>query len=156
MTTETQAHIFFRDHVLPAIQDWQADETAIHKAMLVATNLAHMADYYWNSFSNDNARVFGKGTVKEFREQLEIDCPDYALIRDVCDAHKHLTLNRPSRCITNADQTTTGNMGWGEAKWDDARWDSPEEVVVTDDSGGKHHFIGLVRRTEDMWRNLLT
>jgi len=46
----TEAHIFFRDHVQPAIQDWRADETAIHKAMLVATNLAHMADYFWHSF----------------------------------------------------------------------------------------------------------
>ena len=31
-------------------------------------------------------------------------------------------------------------MGWGEAKWGDARWGSPEEIVVTDDGGGKHHF----------------
>jgi len=93
--------------------------------------------------------------LKEFREQLEINNPDYALIRDVCDAHKHLELNRPSKRVTKAEQTTTGKMGWGEAKWGEARWGSPEEIVVTDDSGDKHHFIVLVCRTEEMWKSLL-
>ncbi|MEP7151781.1 MAG: hypothetical protein ABI856_08740 [Nitrospira sp.] len=155
MATETNAHVFFRDHVLSAIEDWQSDETAIHKAMLVATNLAHMADYYWQSFSNDTGRVFGKRSLSDFRHELETHYPDYALIRDVCDAHKHLELHRSPKRVTRASQTTTGRLGWDEAKWDDARWGSPEEVVVTDDSGEKHHFVGLVLRTEEMWRHLL-
>ena len=58
MATETDAQVFFRDHVLSAIEDWWSDETANHKAMLVATNLAHMADYYWQSFTNDTGHVF--------------------------------------------------------------------------------------------------
>lgn len=155
MVTETEAQVFFRDYVLTAIGDWRSDETALHKAMLVATNLAHMADYYWQSFSNDTGRVFCKRSFSDFRQQLETDYPDYALIRDVCDAHKHLELSRSSRRITRASQTTTGRLGWGQAKWGDARWGSPKEVVVTDDSGEKPHFLGLVRRTEEMWRHLL-
>ena len=156
MATETEAYIFFRDHVQPAIQDWQADETAIHKAMLVATNLAHMTDYYWKSYSHDSAKVFGAQSINDFRSQLITKNPDYALIRDVCDAHKHLELNRTSKRITKADQTTTGKMGWGEAKYGDGRWGSPEEIIVVEDSGEKHHFIGLVGRVEAMWQNLLT
>jgi hypothetical protein len=155
VSTETEAQIFFRNHVLPSIQDWQVDETAIHKAMMVATNLSHMADYFWKSYSGDSNKVLGKKSLKEFREQLEVNNPDYALIRDVCDAHKHLELGRKPKRVTKADQTNVGKMGWGEAKWGNARWGSPEEVVVTDDSGEKHHFIGLVRRTETMWESLL-
>lgn len=155
MAMETEAHAFFRQHVLPAIQDWHADETAIHKAMLVATNLNHMADYYWKSFSHEPHRVFGARSLNEFREKLQADCPAYALIRDVCDAHKHLTLDRSTKRVTNAGQTSTARLGWGESKWGDGRWGSPEEVVVTDDSGEKHHFIALVRRTEEKWKHLL-
>ncbi len=155
MATDSEAHAFFREHVIPAIEDWQSDETALHKAMLVATNLAHMTDYYWQSFCDDPERVFSKDSLSQFREQLEIDNPDFALIRDVCDAHKHLELNRSTRRITRANQTNIGKMGWGEAKFGDGRWGSPEEVVVTDDNGDKHHFVGMVRRTEETWRSLL-
>jgi len=155
MTNQTEVHIFFHDHVIPSIQDWQADETALHKAMLVATNLAHMADYYWKCYSNDARKVFKKASLKDFREQLEITYPDYGLLRDICDAHKHLELSRASKRITKADQTKIGKMGWGEMKWDEGRWGSPEEVVVTDDSGEKHHFVAMVQRTEAMWKSLL-
>lgn len=155
MVTQTEAHIFFRDHVIPSIQDWQSDETAIHKAMLVATNLSHMADYFWKCYENDASKVFGKTSLKDFRDQLEITTPDYALIRDVCDAHKHLELNRATKRITKADQTEVGKMGWGEMKWGEGRWGSPEEIVVTDDSGEKHHYISMVQRTEAMWQSLL-
>ena len=34
-------------------------------------------------------------------------------------------------------------------------WGSPREVVVVDDSGSKHHFRGLVKRTEEMWKSML-
>ena len=137
------------------IQDWQADETAIHKAMLVATNLSHLADYYWKCYSNDGGKVFGKASLKTFREHLETTVPDYALLRDICDAHKHLRLDRSFKRISKADQTNIGKMGWGEAKWGEARWGSPDEVVVTDDSGETHHFVTLVQRTEAMWKRLL-
>ncbi len=155
MSNKSEAHTFYYEHVATAIEDWRKNETAIHKAMLVATNLNHLADYYWRCYSDQPSKVFGKNNLRSFRDHLIDQCPDYGLIRDVCDAHKHLTLDRSSRRVTNADQTTKGRMGWGEAKFGDARWGSPEEIVVTDDDGEKHHFIGMVNRTEGMWQKLL-
>jgi hypothetical protein len=155
MSNETQAHAFWRDHVLPALEDWRADETAVHKAMLIATNLTHMAEYFWESFSGQPERVFGRRAFREFRSKLEEEFPDYAIIRDVCDAHKHLKLMRSSKRVTHSSQTSSGRMGWGEAKFGEGRWGSPEEIVVIDDGGGKHHFIALVKRTEEMWQKLL-
>lgn len=114
-----------------------------------------MADYFWKSYSSNSNKVFGKKSLKEFRDQLEVNNSDYSLIRDVCNAHKHLELDRKSKRVTNANQTNLGKMGWGAAKWGNARWGSPKEVVVTDDTGEKHHFKGLVRRTESMWERLL-
>ncbi len=155
MTEETEAEIFYREHVISSIEDWRGDETAIHKAMLVATNLNHLADYYWHCYRNHPNKNFGKTSLSGFRDYLLEQCLDFGLIRDVCDAHKHLTLDRSSKRVTKANQTSTGRMGWGEAKWGEARWGSPEEVVVTDDSGEKHHFIAIVDRVEALWRELL-
>ena len=126
----SKAQTFYNDHVTPAIQDWRADEIAIHKAQLVATNLNHMADHYWESYQHDSAKVLGQPTIGEFRRELAIHNPDFVLIRDICDAHKHCKLDRPSRKLTHSDQISTGAMGWGEGRWGEARWSSPEEIVV--------------------------
>lgn len=124
MTPVSEAVKFMEDHVLASINDWKKDETAIHKAMTVATNLNHMAEYYWNSYSHNPSRVFGKTTFRDFRVQLELEYPDFALIRDICDAHKHLKLGRPKKRVSKSDQSSVGKMTWGEAKWGEARWDT--------------------------------
>ncbi|MBT4268376.1 MAG: hypothetical protein HN745_00685 [Deltaproteobacteria bacterium] len=114
MTPVSEAEKFMKDHVLASTKDWRKDETAIHKAMTVATNLNHMAEYYWKSYSHIPSRVFGKSTFSEFREQLELNYPDYALIRDICDAHKHLKLDRPKKRVSKSDQSSVSKMTWGE------------------------------------------
>jgi hypothetical protein len=46
-------------------------------------------------------------------------------------------------------------MGWGEAKFNEGRFGSPDEIVVIEDNGEKHHFITIVNRVRDMWQGLL-
>lgn len=149
------AQEFFDQHVTPAISDWQGNELAIYKAKMVATNLNQMADYYFNEFSNDANKVLGVSSPWQFRDALSQQYPDFALIRDIADSHKHVLLSRASRRISNESQTRADHVGWDEAGWDDARWGSPEEIVVVDDCGQKHHFIGIVERVSAMWRSLL-
>lgn len=150
-----RAAAFFVTHVEPSIHDYIKQETVLHRAMAVASNLAHMADYFFDDFSGDPSKVLGATSLKDFRTALCKHSKDFALLRDVCDAHKHLSLNRADRSLTSAGQSTVQSLGWGKAKWGDARWGSPPEVVVVDDSGSNHHFRGLVKRTEEMWKNML-
>lgn len=151
----TEAQRFFEDHVVPAVRDWENNELELHRASLVAANLSHMADHFWHSHSSNSQKVLGARSLKEFREVLSSTSADYALIRDVSDAHKHCKLERASRQITNSSQTTKGSMSWGEAAWGEGRYGGPEEIVVTDDKGQKHHFSSLVRRTMQLWRQML-
>jgi hypothetical protein len=151
----TRAHDFYSQHVLPSIRDWETNETEMHRAMAVATNLSHLADYYRQSYSDAPERLLGARSLGKFKAELARLHAEYGLLRDVADAHKHLKLDRADRHVTSAGQSTTMSMGWGEAKWGQARWGSPEEVVVTDDSGEKHHFRALVQRTLQMWQGLL-
>lgn len=146
---------FFQIHVLPSICDYLEHETELHRAMAVATNLTHLADWFYDEFHRDSSRVLHATNVSHFRKVLSQRSQDYALLRDVCDAHKHLRLDRPDRSVTSAGQSTIMSLGWGESKWGDARWGSPEEVVVVDDFGEKHHFRGLVLRTKKMWEDML-
>jgi hypothetical protein len=155
MSHESKPHRFYRDHVAPSIEDWRADETAIHKAQSVATNLTHLADHYFLGYSDQPNKVLGASSLKDFKNNLAARYPDYGLIRDVCDAHKHVELKRKSRNVTNANQTEIGSMGWGEAQWGEGRWGSPDEVIITDDNGSKHHFITIVSRVQEMWKDLL-
>ena len=126
--TPTRAHEFFATHVASSIKDWRGGETELHRAMAVATNLAHMADYFWESFSElAPERVFGTKSVKAFRVELARMHVEFGLIRDICDAHKHLRIDRPDRHVTSAGQSTVTQLGRGEAKWGEGQWNSPPE-----------------------------
>lgn len=153
MTSTLEAEKYFNNHVLPSYKDWLADELTEHKAMAIATNVCHMADHFWESYSSQPIKVFSQSTIKEYKHHLTMDSFDYSLIRDVCDAHKHCTLNRNSRNLTSSNQTGVDSMGWDEAKWDDAVWDKEEEIVIIDDEGEKHHFKAVIERTISYWRN---
>lgn len=102
---------FFATHVEPSIRDYIKQETELHRAMSVATNLTHMADYFFDDFSSDPTKVLGTTSLKGFRTALSKYSKDFALLRDVCDAHKHLRLDRADRSVTSADQSTVMSLG---------------------------------------------
>jgi hypothetical protein len=153
MANETRAHEQFRDQVLPSIADWRNDKTKVHRATNVATKLAHMADWYWNCFEGESERVLGQSKLEQFRAKLAETNHSFALIRDMCDADKHMVLRRNDRVLTSAGQFQTGRRG--DVSRLEVRWSSPPELIVTDDDGEEHHFGTLVEETEKMWRSML-
>jgi hypothetical protein len=71
----------------------------------------------------------------EYRRRLSQKNVDYALVRDMAKAQKHIHLTRGSPQVSNADQVETRSLGWGEASWDEGLWGSPPQVVVDMDDG---------------------
>lgn len=153
---ETRAHEFMRQHVLPALADWERDEMSEQRAMSLAVNLNQMADYFWHSFQHDSAKILRTSNVGSFRKALRASNRHFALVNDVADAHKHFKLSRDDRYLTSAGQIVIAPMGWGEAKFGEGKWGSPPEVVVTYDDGTKHHFSTAVRSVVQMWTSLLS
>jgi len=137
------------------MNDYLASKTELHKAMAAANNLNNLADWYYAEYSAEPTKVLGATSVSQFRRLLSQHSYDYALIRDVSDAHKHLRLNRPDRFLTSAGQSSVTSLGWGSARWGDARWGSPAEVVIIDDAGKFHHFRALCLRVQEMWEHML-
>ena len=83
-----------------------------------------VALHYW--CDRDRAKVYGvsKKEEEKYRNELAArECSEFALVRDIADAHKHFELDRKPRRLTNPDQTGTGTMGplihsWLSSKFD--------------------------------------
>jgi len=146
---------FYTKHVAPAVAEWQSNVLDERLAMNAAVALNQMADHYYRSFTAGDGRLFGASSPNTLRKVLAKQEPSFALLRDVAEAHKHVTLNRDDRQVTSADQTTVGTMGWGEAEFGYGQFGSPPELVVFLDSNEKRHFSALVDRTVIMWETLL-
>jgi hypothetical protein len=147
--------MFYREHIEPNMRDWEDAPLEQQRAMNLAVSLNQMADHFWHSFGKDPGKVLGATDLPGFRRTLSAQFPEFALVRDVADAHKHFILSRADRKLTDASQATAGSMGWGEAQFGVGQWGSPAEIVVTYDDGTKHHFSAAVRAVRDMWKMLL-
>jgi hypothetical protein len=150
-----KADTFFDDHVIPNFREWSSLPTACSRAMNLAISLNHLADYYWREHQTDLSRPLNAINFGDFRRRLVELTPEYGLVRDVADAHKHFKLDRADRNITHATQAAIGAMGWGDASWGAGTWGGAAEVIVTFDDGSKHHFSTAVLRVMSMWRGLL-
>lgn len=151
----TKAHDFFANDTEPAVAAWLANEQDLRLAKVAAVSLNHMVDHYFHSCAAGDPKLFGASTVGALRTELRNREPAFALINDVADAHKHVTLGRRNRQVTSTDQTSVRPLGYGEAEYGYGRYGGGPEVVVELDSGNKRHFSALVDATLAMWRGLL-
>jgi hypothetical protein len=143
--------LFYREHIIENLREWNTDRLKPHKAMNLALSLNQMADYFFLEFGADPGRVLGATSLEKFREALRAMSTEFALVHDVADSHKHLHLRGKHRIVTNASQATVGAMRWDDAVWDETEWDGAEEMVITLNDGSKRSLEAVVRKTLEMW-----
>ena len=99
---------FFENHVRKNFEAWLADPLAEHLAKNAvgdANVMAARALLYWRD--RDPSRVYGATSEGDYRDALATnECSDFALVRDVADAHKHGSISRKNRYVTRSDQTS--------------------------------------------------
>lgn len=148
---------FFDDHVKPNYEEWLADpldERLAKNAVADANNMAARVFHHWRGL--DPSQVYGVANEGSYRSELAgRECPDFGLVRDVADAHKHVTLHRPNRRVTGANQTGPGAMGWGEAGWGEGVWGGAPQLVVALDDGTKRPLTAIMANVMEMWERLL-
>lgn len=147
--------VYYQRYVLPSLIRWRNEDCELDLAMSVVTNLNNLAEHFFQSFVAGHQRVYGATNVKQFRKEIAERHPDLALIRDICDAHKHAKLDRATAMLTTSDQIDVTSLGFGEARFGEGRWSSPREVVVRLDNGSLRHFRPIVERANQVWRKLL-
>ncbi len=156
-TPRNRSHEHFDTHVLPAFNHWLANPTDIRLAMSAAVALNQMADHFWHGFAgSDPARVYNATSPGTFRSALATQNPEWSLVRDVAEAHKHVKLARPSRHLTSAGQTVVTPTVYGTSAYDTGPSGGTPSVVVTLDDGSTVHFSSVAKRALEMWQSLLT
>lgn len=155
MSETNPARAFFVVHVLPAARESAELPDDLRLAMIAAVAVNQMADHFWHAYQGDEAeRVFGTTTVKGFRAELAKRQPEWAVIRDVAEAHKHVRLDRPSRTLTSASQTEVRTTPYGAGAYGAGPYGGTPSLVVALDNGQLVHFPGLLTKTVAMWEAL--
>lgn len=151
---QDEATKFFKDFVVPGIEDWRKDQVDVRLAMNLANSLNNLVEYYWCVYATIHAdRVFHTHSLKAFRTELSRRNNDIAMIRDIADAHKHLKLDRVDREITNANQTTGQSVGYGQAYG--LCYGGGELLVVTLDDGQERYFSLVAESAFAFWSSVL-
>jgi hypothetical protein len=162
--------IFYNEILQPSCQAFVASPTVEWICKAAVSNADTMAErmfYFWRYIirkdpSSDQdaieaARraILGFTHVRQYREHLANICPDFQLVWDTHDAHKHFELGRPNRALTHADQTGTVPMVWNRMNlpWDRATfsWDDTEVIFVTRDDGQIAPVLGVLSNVMAMW-----
>ena len=149
--SRTRAHDFFELHVAPSIAAWQKHPGDIHLAMSAAVQLNQMADYFWHAYaSSDAGRVFGATSAGTFRKELAARNPEFGLVSDVAEAHKHMKLNKPVRAVTSAGQAFV------EPVFTQAKHAVKKQTVVVKRDDGTKQDLGLtMNQVVQLWKSML-
>jgi hypothetical protein len=148
---------FFENIVKPSYEAWLADHLREWKAKAATSNADTMAErifVYWNN--RDQTHVAGARNPREYRTHLRTNvCPDFGLVWDVHDGHKHATLNRPNRQVTNAGQTGVRHMTYGQVAYNEGVYGGGAEIVIGLDNGSRRELRLVMQNVMAMWEKLL-
>jgi hypothetical protein len=88
---------------------------------------------YWSE--KDKTYVAGAQSAFQYRTHLRQNvCPDFGLVSDVHDAHKHVRLDRANRRVTNAAQTGIRNPTFNEVPFGESVLGGHPEIITAEPS----------------------
>ncbi len=156
--SSSPAQRFFDDHVIPNYNEWLARPTDLRFAMNVTLSLYHMTDHFWHAFNEtEPSRVFDAKEFKGFRDKLKEHNSEYAWIRDIADAHKHmkLTMGIDKRTVKLSEQTKISSTGFGEGAYRTGPFGGGPSIVVELNDGSKRHLSFSLKQVKELWDSML-
>jgi len=149
--------VFFNDFVCRAYGEFLKDPASEYRAKQAVTEANNMAERVWHWFrdSDDSKVCYAEGPTK-YREGLATNvCPDFQLVWDIADGHKHVTLNRRwFRLVTSANQTEARSGGFDPAAFGES-FDTPR-IVITLDDGTERLLAEVLAQVMAMWEDIVT
>ena len=125
--------------------------------MNAALSAFHMADWVWTTYHKDDPqKVADTQSPSDYSRYLaDNGCPDFLVVKDVAEAHKHLKLDRGNpddRVVTSAGATYLGSDGattrMGLTGTPAA---ASKRLVVEQQDGTKRVFREVVENVIRMW-----
>ena len=136
---------FLQSVVRPNVSDVAthfADVRHAHNAISAVDALAaHL--YVWASI-HAPAAVAGIKNDTDYREKLADLNSDFALLRDIAKAQKHVRLTRGKPQVTSANQVQSRPVGYGEGDFGHGRYGGLPQIVVDADNGKMFYVEGVV------------
>lgn len=122
----------YLEHVVePNIAELDADYGNIRLALNVVHSLDALAAQI---FYGSNGAIAAKDDL-DYRNQLASVSDEFALLRDIAKAIKHVRLERGDPLVSGGDQVSVASIGWGVGRWGEGRWSGPPQAVVATNSG---------------------
>lgn len=148
---------FFETMVKPPYQAWLADpltEWKAKAAVQAADILAERVFVFWHA--RDASKIHGASSVRKYREHLRDNvCPDFGLVWDIHDGHKHVEITRKGRSVSTATQTGVGRLGFGQGRFGEGTFGGGDQMVVELDDGTKRAVSAVIANVMAMWETEL-
>lgn len=146
---------FFQNYVVPAYEEWRRDPSNIRLAKVLASELNNVAENYWQLNRITFATQIGSApNAAKFRDYLTNQLPEFGLVRDIADSHKHLFLDRRSAQIRSDNDIVIESVGFGQAYG--LRYGGGDIVAVKLDNGETAYFEVISEAVYQYWKALLT
>jgi hypothetical protein len=157
---------FWNGMLLPDYNDFQADVGDLRMAFHSAISLFHMHDWVFNihedyiianfTLIDDQGNTPRTKKAKHFGNALEAICPDFALIRGIANAGKHLALSniRPHPdAPSHSSNTASQSLGFGEGSYGIGPYGGGPQVML-EGANGHLHFSEIAKSVYNMWVSL--
>ena len=152
---------FYKTCLLPAYRDWINDRIREHNIRQVIGALNDMAEWIYKTVPSEKALFCSESA---YRDHIANVFPVYAIIRDIANGTKHVSLKPEKRAkkrrrITHADQVKEITFPNFDAVRDvDALsdWNGLREWGVTDDDGKWTALTPAIEQMKAFWENKLT
>jgi hypothetical protein len=142
MTPREFLNAIVKPNVAEFHDNYEDMRRAFNAVAAVDALAAHL--YVWakaNAIASPAVSSSGDDTV--YRATLAARDSDFALLRDVAKAQKHVHLTRGTPQVIRSDQISTREIGFGEGGFGEGRYGGPQQVVV-DTQPGEFSYIETV------------
>lgn len=123
---------YLKDVVEPNLAALAADYGSIRHNLNAVHAVDALAAHIY--YASNGAAPGTDDTV--YRAELAKHFPEFALLRDIAKAIKHVRLIQGSPQTSRGDHIEVRSLGWDEAAWGDGRWGGPPQAVIPVDCGG--------------------
>ena len=160
---------FWNGMVIPDYQESIGQVSNLRLAFHCAISLNHMADWIFHTHeqyvkanftfvdaAGATVKVSSPTTFANALEQIE---PNFALVRGIANAAKHLKLSNirshPS-APSNAENTSARVLSWGQGGFGAGPWGGASRVMLAGPSGNDTNFKNIADSVYSMWETLKT
>ncbi|MDQ7069824.1 MAG: hypothetical protein Q9M48_03610 [Rhodobacterales bacterium] len=147
-------HNYFKFVVRPNFEDHFGNIGDLRTATNLANSLHSVRDWLLESPKSEMTSRFGEiAGSKDFQNKLEKECPSLALISDIANATKHMTLLIKRKRTKMSGASNLKPRGFGEGSYGKGSYGGPDIIIQMNNEA--IFFDKTAKSVFSYWKNLL-